>query len=104
MFVPGITITWLITLIVGTAVPASAATPVRDEGQFRTPPPLIVPADNKMTRARIALGKTLFFDPRLFVVMKVLIESSVPGWFRLLRLLKLKVLPVKVTAPRLVVE
>lgn len=65
MFVPGITITLLITLIVGTAVPASAATPVRDDEQFRTPPPLIVPADNKMTRARIALGKTLFFDPRL---------------------------------------
>lgn len=36
--------------------------------------------------------------------MKVPIESSVPGWFRLLRLLKPKVLPVKVTAPRLVVE
>lgn len=64
-FVPEITITLLIMLIVGTAVPASAATPVRDDEQFRTPPPLIVPADNKMTRARIALGKTLFFDPRL---------------------------------------
>ncbi len=44
---------------------ASGATPVRDDSQFLVPPTMIVPADNQMTPARIALGKTLFFDPRL---------------------------------------
>lgn len=65
MFAPGIASRLLTTMMVGAALPASAALPVRDDAQFRTPPPLIVPADNKMTPARIALGKTLFFDPRL---------------------------------------
>lgn len=55
----------LITIMVCAGSPASAATPVPDEEQFRIPPPIIVPADNKMTPARIELGKTLFFDPRL---------------------------------------
>jgi cytochrome c peroxidase len=64
-FAIGIASKLFIAMIAGTVLPASSATPVRTEDPFRTPPPLIVPADNQMTPARIALGKTLFFDPRL---------------------------------------
>ena len=50
-------------------VPAQAAdyvlTPTRDDQKWLMPKQPVAPADNRPTAARTALGKSLFFDPRL---------------------------------------
>ena len=40
-------------------------TPTRDDQKWLMPKQPVAPADNQPTPARIALGKSLFFDPRL---------------------------------------
>jgi len=46
-------------------VPASMALAAPGDDVYRKQPPLPVPADNAITPMRVALGKALFFDPRL---------------------------------------
>lgn len=49
------------------APPAQAAHPQRTawQGDYQPPPPPDEPSDNRSTPERIALGKALFFDPRM---------------------------------------
>lgn len=49
-------------IVLGVSVAPAIPTKQHD---YRTVPPMQVPADNRLTAERVALGKALFFDPRL---------------------------------------
>lgn len=54
-------------LLVSLAAPATQSDPQRAvwRAAYQPPPPPVEPADNRSTPERIALGKALFFDPRM---------------------------------------
>jgi cytochrome c peroxidase len=52
-----------ITVVVSAG--AAAATAVVKDEDYRVIPRMLVPTNNEITPARVSLGKTLFFDPRL---------------------------------------